>query len=118
MSFPPRRPERDTRIKPGEVRNPHGRNGKPKPAVDFLDEEVNISINGTPTTVSRREALDHFLFANSAQGKIPAIRLLHRLHPEELGEDEQTSSDLSHEEQEVLEAFVQQQVRKRRGSGS
>ncbi|MCJ2057169.1 hypothetical protein MKL09_11450 [Methylobacterium sp. J-048] len=115
MSAPPRRPGRDTRIKPGEVRNPYGRNGRPKPAVGFLDEEVTLSLNGTAATVTRREALDHFLFANSAQGQVAAIRLLHKLHPEAPADDEQAASDLSHEEREVLEAFVQQQARKLRG---
>lgn len=115
MSRPPRPPRRDTRIREGEIRNPYGRNGRPKPAVDFLDEEITLSLNGTPATVTRREALDHFLFAASAQSKVPAIRLLHRLHPEAPVDDGPAASDLSQEEKEVLEAFLRQQVRKLRG---
>lgn len=116
MSRPPRQPGRDTRIKDGEIRNPYGRNGKPKPAVGFLDEEIVMSLNGTPATVTRREALDHFLFVQATQGEIPAIRLLHRLHPATPADaGPETVSELSQEEKEVLEVFLQQQVRKLRG---
>lgn len=118
MSDPLHRIGRDTRIKEGEIRNPWGRNGKPKPQVGFLDQEITISLNGTAATITRREALAHFLFAKAAQGAVPANRLLHMLYPEEQSPDEQPTPELSQEEQEVLQAFIRQQARTISGGGT
>ncbi len=69
-------PPSQHRIRDGEVRNPWGRRGKPKPPVDFLDEAFVVRIDGVPRTLTRAEALDHFLFAKAAKGDVRAIQLL------------------------------------------
>jgi len=70
------RPPSKRRISRGEVRNPWGRAGKPKPPVDILDETLVLRIDGAPRTLTRAAALDHFLFARAAKGDVRAVRLL------------------------------------------
>ncbi len=70
------RPPSKRRIGKGEIRNPWGRAGKPKPPVDFLDETLVLRIDGEPRRLTRAEALDHFLFVKAAKGDVRAIQLL------------------------------------------
>lgn len=70
------RPPVHSRIKAGETRNPWGRGGKPKPQKDFLEDLIELRIEGKLTKVTRDQALDHFLFMQAAQGKVAAIRQL------------------------------------------
>ena len=70
------RPPIHHRIKTGETRNPWGRRGKPKPKLDFLEDVIELRVEGKPTRLTRDEALDHFLFMNAAKGKVAAIKEL------------------------------------------
>jgi len=100
-------PPSERRIRSGEVRNPWGRAGKPKPPVDFLDETLVVRIDGDPRTLTRAEALDHFLFAKAAKGDVRANQLLQargqaRRQSTAVPED----AELSAEEAAAFERFL------------
>lgn len=101
------RPPQRHRIKPGEARNPWGRGGKPKPPVDFLDETLVLRIDGEPRTLTRADALDHFLFAKAAKGDVRAIHLLQvRARDRRQGASSPTDGELSSEEQAAFDRFL------------
>lgn len=101
----------------GEVRNPWGRAGKPKPQIDFLDEEVTLQVSGQDQTMSRREALDHFQFAKASKGDAQATKMLlerSRLRQESGGKDDQAA--LSDDEQRVFDDYIRRHAK--RGGGT
>lgn len=103
----PGRPPVRHRIREGETRNPWGRRGKPKPPVDFLDEEVTLRIDGKPQRVKRRDALDHFLFGKAAKGDVRAIRLIEeRARQRQTDPSDPVSTELSREEQTAFDRFI------------
>jgi hypothetical protein len=80
-----RKPPKSGQIKPGEVRNPHGRAGKKptnKPATTELDlleqiEGETVIIDGRAMT--RREATIRAHYMNAMKGKPNSIRYIERL---------------------------------------
>jgi hypothetical protein len=66
-------PPEDHKFKPGNKRNPWGRNGKPKPAIAFLDVNVEVTIDGKKTRRTRREVTKFALFKVVAGGGSPAV---------------------------------------------
>lgn len=70
------RPPEEHRIREGDIRNPWGRRGKPKPATDFLEQLVPIRIDGRSRKITRAEAIDHALYREAMAGKVPAAKLL------------------------------------------
>src|SRR6185437_9114850 len=70
------RPPREHVIKKGEVRNPWGRPGKPKPEIDFLDECISITVNGRQKKITRARALDEALFREAVRGSVSAAKHL------------------------------------------
>jgi len=100
-------PPSERRIRSGEVRNPWGRAGKPKPPVDFLDETLVVRIDGDPRTLTRAEALDHFLFAKAAKGDVRAIQLLQsRSHARRQSAATPEDTELSADEQAAFDRFL------------
>lgn len=73
------RPPKSGQIKPGEVRNPWGKTGKPRLTEDVLlkiaSELVPASINGRATMISQEEAFWRKVFQEIHKGKIAAARL-------------------------------------------
>jgi hypothetical protein len=107
------RPPPRHRIGSGEVRNPWGRRGKPRSAVDFLDETLVLRIDGEPRTLTRAEALDHFLFAKAARGDVRAIQLLQaRSQARRQSAAAPGDTDLSPEQQASFDRFLRRAVAK------
>ena len=107
------RPPPRHRIGAGEVRNPWGRRGKPRPAVDFLDETLVLRIDGEPRTLTRAEALDHFLFAKAARGDVRAIQLLQvRSQARRQSAAVPGDTDLSPEQQASFDRFLRRAAAK------
>lgn len=104
----------------GEIRNPWGRNGKPKPKPDFLDGEIEIQVNGVASRVTRNEALDHFLFARaSKKGDPQAIRRLEERQSRRLRDATAGQGDeLGPDEQALLESYLRREARKLRDGGT
>ena len=101
------RPPARHRIRNGEVRNPFGRRGKPKPPVPFLEEMIAIRVDGEPRRMTRGEALDFFLFAKATKGDVRAIRHLEdRSRQRQLSQSQTPTTELSPEEQEAFDRYV------------
>ena len=98
----------------GEVRNPWGRNGKPKPKPDFLDGEIEMQVNGVAVRVTRTEALDHFLFARaSKKGDPQAIRRLEERQSRRRQEATDGDADeLGPDDQALLESYLRREAKK------
>lgn len=75
-----RRPPESGKIKPGEVRNPHGRNGKPPAAEDPFDKAANrripYNIDGAPMVGPAIEAAYMLLITKALKGETAALRLM------------------------------------------
>ena len=113
------RPPSKRRIGKGEVRNPWGRAGKPKPPVDFLDESLALRIDGEPRTLTRAEALDHFLFAKAAKGDVRAVQLLQaRSHARRQSAATPGDTELSADEQAAFDRFLRRAAARLAGEGS
>lgn len=98
------RPPENGKIKEGEVRNPHGRNGKPKDIEDFFEKamarESRVTIDGEVIRMTTVEAYYMKMAAMALNGSVGAARIvqeeLHRrrqagpvpLTAEELAEKE------------------------------
>ena len=107
------RPPQRHQVKPGEVRNPWGRRGKPKPPVDFLDETLVLRIDGEPRTVTRAEALDHFLFAKAAKGDVRATqRLEARAQARRQSAAVPEDAELTTDEQAAFERYLRRAAAK------
>lgn len=104
-------PPVDHRIQKGEVRNPHGRRGKPKPPVDFLDEMVTLTVSGRQRQLTRREAIDHFLFNKAARGDVRAIAMLETRESQRRHKHPQ-AIELPPEEQAAFDRYVRRHARK------
>src|SRR5690348_13547983 len=74
-----RRPPKSGQIKPGEVRNPFGRTGRPKHQQDLLlkvaEEEITANLNGQLVTMTQEEAAYRRLVLDFHQGKPIAMKL-------------------------------------------
>ena len=107
------RPPAQHQIQDGEKRNPWGRAGKPKPPVDFLDEMVSIKVKNKDCQISRREALEHFLFNKAFKGDLRAIQLLEaRARQRQSGEAE---AELPADDKAAFEAFVRREADRLKG---
>lgn len=108
------RPPSQHRIREREVRNPWGRRGKPKPSPDFLQEMIEIRVDGQPRRISRAEALDHFLFAKASKGDVRAIRLLEeRARLRNQGASgSPADGELTSQEHAAFERFVRREARR------
>lgn len=108
------------RIRPGERRNPWGRSGRPKPpAPDFLDELIEIRIEGRPQRVTRETALNHFMFMEASKGTVSAALFLSRSAARRRAEAAASpEAELSPEEQEAFERFIRRQAARISGDGS
>jgi hypothetical protein len=106
------RPPPKHRIRDSEVRNPWGRRGKPKPPRDFLDELIEIRVDGQPCKITRSEALDHFLFGRASKGDVRAIRLLEeRARLRRQGASGSSGDDaLSSEDLAAFERYVRREA--------
>ena len=112
------RPPARHRIRSGEVRNPYGRRGKPKPPVPFLEQMVTIRVDGEPNRVTRGEALDFFLFGKAAKGDVRAIRHLEdRARQRQLSQSQTPTIELSPEEQEAFDRYVRRASERLREDG-
>ncbi|TAL83900.1 MAG: hypothetical protein EPN75_00420 [Beijerinckiaceae bacterium] len=108
------RPPKQHTIKPGEVRNPYGRRGKPRPEVDFLDEYVFVTVNGRRQKMTRRRALKEVLFREGMRGTISATKHLEQSAEKSAakanGKDEGT---LSAAEDKILERHMEKELQRR-----
>lgn len=113
------RPPPQRRIGKGEIRNPWGRSGKPKPPVDFLDQTLVLRIDGVPQKLTRAEALDHFLFAKAAKGDVRAIQLLEvRSHARRQSAALPGDTVLSPDEQAAFDRFLRRAAARMAEEGS
>ena len=109
------RPPAQHQVQDGETRNPWGRAGKPKPPVDFLDEMVTVKVDGKPRQISRREALEHFLFQKAAKGDLRAIQLLEaRARQRQSGEAE---TELPADDKAAFDALRRQEADRLKNEG-
>ena len=104
----------------GEIRNPWGRNGKPKPKADFLEGFVTLQVEGEPVQVTRDEALDYFLFSRASQNGDPqAIKRLEERWRRRQGAGQgPEDAGLSEEEQAAFDDYVRRQARKLDGGAA
>lgn len=74
------RPPKSGQIKPGEVRNPWGKTGKPERREDLLlkiaAEEIRASVNGRTTSMTQEEAAYRKLFQDALSGNATAQKLV------------------------------------------
>jgi hypothetical protein len=110
-----RRPPKEHTIKKGEVRNPWGRPGKPKPEIDFLDERIPITINGQREKITRARALDEALFQRAMRGSVSAVKALEqraerRRAAKTQGVDEEA---FSADDEQIYECLIEREVEKR-----
>lgn len=109
-------PPVEHRVRPGEVRNPYGRRGKPKPVIDFLDETVSITTVGGRLHMTRQQALEHFLFARASRGDVRAIAMLeNRAEQRKKGLLEE--SGLSGDDKTAFDRFVRRYAKRLRDEG-
>ena len=108
------RPPLKGRIKDGERRNPWGRKGRQKPLTDFLDERIEIRNNGKPESVTREQALDHFLFMEASRGNVSAAKFLdqRRQNRKARNADAVDTDTLSREEEFALLRATGRRLRK------
>lgn len=112
-------PPKEHRFKKGQTSNPWGCKGKPKPKIDFLDEEVVLRIAGKPRRLKRWEILDRALFQHGTSGNVSAAKLLLENHRRRLQEDrheDRVEAVLSPEDQAALEHMIERRARARRRS--
>lgn len=120
-------------IRPGEVRNPHGRNGKKKDSADAFEKvrrrDSRVTVSGEMLTVENEEAfwLSHWakgMSGNMASARIVAKELSARRAlgppPPTAEELAQNAADLA--ERERLSAYIVNAIermasQKRRGDG-
>ncbi|MGA3304001.1 MAG: DUF5681 domain-containing protein [Methylovirgula sp.] len=109
------RPPKEHAVKKGEVRNPWGRCGKPRPELDFLDEYVAVTINGSRRKVTRAQALDEALFREAMRGSVLAAKHLERRAEKRRVERAQGAEKevLSAEENEILDRFIERETEQR-----
>ena len=115
------RPPQEHRFKKGHTSNPWGRRGKPKPKVDFLDEEVVVSVAGKPRRMKRWEILDRALFQHGTSGNVSAAKLLlenHRRRQQDNRHDDKAEADLSVEDRAAFERLIERSARGRQPSTS
>jgi hypothetical protein len=74
------RPPEQGKIKKGEVRNPHGRNGKPKddpdPFEKVMARQSRVTIDGELFMISTTEAYYMKMAAMALQGNVGAARIV------------------------------------------
>lgn len=108
------RPPQEHRFRKGQTSNPWGRKGKPKPKVDFLDEEVVVSIAGKSKRLKRWEILDRALFQHGTSGNVSAAKLLlenHRRRQQENRHEGTAEADLSLDDQAAFERLIERSAR-------
>jgi hypothetical protein len=107
-----KRPPKATRFKQGHSGNPKGRPKGPRNIKcelnDELGEIISIKVQGLPKSVTKQRALIKAMMAKAVQGDTRAATLLinmmfRLLRPETI---EETPSELSKEDQTILDAFV------------
>lgn len=98
----------------GEIRNPWGRNGKPKPRPEFMEGFITLQVNGDPVQVTRDEALDHFLFSRASKDGDPQAikRLEERWRRRQGANQAPDDATLSEEEQAAFDDYIRRQARK------
>ena len=122
------------RIKPGEVRNPQGRNGRKKDTGDAFEKArrraSRITVNGETTTVENEEAFWLGQWARAVHNDKSAARLVwqelrarYKLEPappsaEELAEQEAQLAAQEEFKQTIIEALELMASNKRRGGGA
>ena len=108
------------RIRDGERRNPWGRRGKPKPSVDFLEEVIQLRVDGEPRAMTRDQALDHILFVMAAKdSSVQAVRLLQeRGRQRRLDPSNTAQIELSDEERAAFDRFIRRAAERLDGGGS
>lgn len=98
------KPPEKGKIKKGEVRNPHGRNGKPKDSEDPFDKvmarESRVTIDGEVILMTTAEAYFMKVTAMALSGSVGAARIvqeeLHKRRP--AGPTPRTAEELAAEE--------------------
>ncbi|MEM1053151.1 MAG: DUF5681 domain-containing protein [Pseudomonadota bacterium] len=74
------KPPEHGKIKPGEVRNPYGRNGKPKtvddPVERIMTRRRRVVIDGEEVEISNAEAFFMKLLAQAFEGRAGAARIV------------------------------------------
>ena len=81
--------------------------------MDFLDETLVLRIDGEPRTVTRAEALDHFLFAKAAKGDVRATqRLEARAQARRQSAAVPEDAELTTDEQAAFERYLRRAAAK------
>lgn len=76
----------DTRIKPGEVKNPYGRKGKDGQGGVSLKHEFKAFLNRL--SVDERDAVWNGLYMKAMTGDVPALKMLVELNGEVVNEQQ------------------------------
>lgn len=110
------RPPEAGKIKPGEVRNRHGRNGKPKPGSDdpfegAMAQRTTVTIAGVRRVVSAEQAMHLRHAAKAIEGNDASFRVLaterrsrRAAGPPPPTDDERAASAQEQKQREVLSA--------------
>lgn len=102
------KPPSHAQIKPGEVRNPYGRNGKPKtlddPVERIMMRKRRVTIDRQEVEISNAEAFFMKLLAQAFDGRAGAARILQQEWNQVLQSRPQSPSAVELAEEEKVEA--------------
>jgi hypothetical protein len=119
-----KRPPKNTRFKPGQTGNPKGR---PKNVRNFrtdlhdeLSELITVRENGQERKITKLRALVKALVAAAIKGDMRAANAIVTFSTKSLAgaEDTASTTDTTTDDQDIIDAFVERELKRRRTTTS